>query len=232
MKTDAVIWDYDGTLVDSTLKNIEITKQILNVVAPRLSGDSLPATLKSEEKYHYANHASRNWQDLYINYYGFTEKETSEAGKLWTEYQLNNKTPVDLFPNVTDAIKQITCSQGICSQNSAQNIIKVMKEHDILKNFKAIIGYDDLPDKAQKPLPDSGIICLKRIFKKLENKVIIYVGDHQGDVQFARNIASKLNKTNRIIAVAVNYSGAEIDSWSYQPDMIISDPFELLELIK
>lgn len=68
MNIDAVLWDYDGTLVNSVPKNIDLTKQILAEVAPRLIGKNLPKYLKSEESYHVANHDSINWQDLYVNY--------------------------------------------------------------------------------------------------------------------------------------------------------------------
>ena len=48
MKTDAILWDYDGTLVNSAPKNISITKDILSEVAPHLSGNSLPGHLESQ----------------------------------------------------------------------------------------------------------------------------------------------------------------------------------------
>ena len=63
MKINAILWDYDGTLVNSVPKNIDITIQILSEVAPRLTGGNLPEYLKSEESYHVANHQSNNWQD-------------------------------------------------------------------------------------------------------------------------------------------------------------------------
>ncbi|MDA3953572.1 MAG: HAD hydrolase-like protein [Bacteroidales bacterium] len=232
MKIDAIIWDYDGTLVNSVPKNINITKEILDKVAPRLSGNGLPIYLKNEKEYHYANHASRNWQDLYLNYYGLTEKETLEAGRLWTEYQLKNTTPVNLFPEISETVKQLKCPQGICSQNSALNIQQVMREHNLLDRFDTIIGYDDIPDNAQKPSPISGIICLERIFGEIEKSLIMYIGDHVGDVQFARNIESELNDTNKVLSVAVNYSGANISSWTHQPDYIITTPLDLLKLTK
>ena len=62
MKLDAVLWDYDGTLVNSVPKNINITKAILSIVAPHLTGDNLPEHLQNESSYHAANHAAENWQ--------------------------------------------------------------------------------------------------------------------------------------------------------------------------
>lgn len=107
MKIDAILWDYDGTLVHSAPKNIAITLQILDVVAPRLTGNQLPQYLKSEEAYHFANHQAVNWQDLYVNYYGMTTSEMLHAGTLWSEYQRLNTTPVAMFPFVKECISQI-----------------------------------------------------------------------------------------------------------------------------
>src|SRR5258706_12576798 len=131
MKVDAIIWDYDGTLVNSVPKNIDITKQILSDVVARLSGENLPVYLKSEKDYHIANHKSKNWQDLYRNYYGLTETETLTAGRLWAEYQLRNSTPVDLFPKIKHTINQLHLPQGICSQNSSENIRQVLANNQL-----------------------------------------------------------------------------------------------------
>lgn len=58
MKLDAILWDYDGTIVNSVPKNIAITKDIISLVAPHLSGDNLPKYLLSEALYHEANHGA------------------------------------------------------------------------------------------------------------------------------------------------------------------------------
>jgi N-acetyl-D-muramate 6-phosphate phosphatase len=160
MKVDTILWDYDGTLVNSVSKNIAITKQIISVVAPRLTGIKLPKYLKTAEEYHRANHQSKNWQDLYLNYYGMTENEMCRAGELWTEHQLTNKTPVELFPEIKETIYHISLPQGICSQNSSKNIKQVLEKYNLSHKFTSIIGYDDIPINMQKPSPYSGIKCL------------------------------------------------------------------------
>ena len=164
MNVHAIIWDYDGTLVNSASKNIDITRQILDDVVPRLSGENLPIYLKSDKAYHEVNNKSKNWQDLYINYYGLTETETLKAGRLWTEYQLKNLTPVELFPEIKQTISQLDLPLGICSQNSAKNIRQVLAMNELLEKFNSIIGYDDIPGDAQKPSAFSGIKCLENIF--------------------------------------------------------------------
>jgi len=231
MKADTIIWDYDGTLVNSVPKNIDITKQILSAAVPRLSGENLPVYLKSEKDYHTANHKSKNWQDLYINYYGLTETETLKAGRLWTEFQLKNLTPVELFPEIKQTINQLHLPQGICSQNSSENIRQVLANNGLLKKFNAIIGYDDVPGNAQKPSAISGIKCLGTIFGKTAKKTILYIGDHEGDVEFARNIGNELGRSNTVISIIVTYSGADTESWTFKPDLEISSPTELLKIV-
>ncbi len=231
MKLDAILWDYDGTLVNSVPKNIDITKQILSIVSPRLTGINLPKYLKSEKDYHIANHQSKNWQDLYVNYYGMTEKEMLKAGTLWTEHQLKNNTPVKLFSEIQETINQINLPQGICSQNSSENISQVLNTYEISHKFSSIIGYDDIPSNMQKPSSYCGIKCLNQIFSNLNNKTIFYIGDHEGDVKFARNIEKDLMNDNSIISVVVKYSGANTNTWKYKPDFELESPNDLLKLI-
>ena len=231
MKADVILWDYDGTLVNSAPKNIDITRQILSDTIPRLSGENLPACLKTERDYHIVNHKSKNWQDLYTNYSGLTMEETMRAGSLWTEYQLKNQTPVELFPGIKQTINRLNIPQGICSQNSGVNIKQLLKRNELLEKFQAIIGYDDIPAVMQKPSAFSGIKCLDRIFNNTMNKTIVYVGDHEGDVEFSKNLERELNTTNKIISIIVTYSGANTESWAYQPDFEISSPVELLNIV-
>ena len=128
MKINAILWDYDGTLVNSVPKNIDITKQILSEVAPRLTKENLPHYLESAASYHIANHQAKNWQDLYVNYYGMSEAEMLKAGAMWADFQLKNTTPVHLFSEIKQTINQIHLPQGICSQNSSENINRVLNK--------------------------------------------------------------------------------------------------------
>jgi len=231
MKVDAVLWDYDGTIVNSVPKNIEITKQILAVVTPHLTEDNLPKYLKNEELYHIANHQSKNWQDLYLNYYGMSEKEMLIAGSLWTEYQLKNQTPVALFSGIQQTISQIAIPQAICSQNSSENIIRLLKENNLAHKFNVIIGFDDIPSEKQKPSAYGGIKCLNQLFKSLENKNLIYIGDHEGDVEFARNLEKEAVGNIKVISLIVKYSGANTKLWNFKPDFEINTPSELIKII-
>ncbi|ELR66920.1 putative phosphatase [Photobacterium marinum] len=231
MKLDAILWDYDGTIVNSVPKNIDITKNILSIVAPHLTGDNLPHYLRSETAYHQANHAAKNWQELYIKYYGMTEQEMLTAGSLWAEHQLANNTPVRLFNGIDDAVRGLAdVPHGICSQNSSKNIYNVLADSQVEHFFKAVVGYDDVPSHSQKPSPEGGLICLEQIFDTPANKTLMYIGDHEADVQFARNLHAALGQNANVISVAAAYSGANPDSWSVKPDYVIHSPQELTNL--
>jgi len=232
MVVDAILWDYDGTLVNSVPKNIVITKQILSVIAPHLTGLNLPKCLQSEANYHIANHQSKNWQDLYVNFYGLTELEMLKAGSLWGPYQLKNTTPVKLFTEIKETVNQIHLPQGICSQNSSENITQVLEKYHLSHKFKSIIGYNDIPSSMQKPASFSGIKCLQQIFGTVKNKTIICIGDHESDVEFARNIGKELSFKNKVISIVATYSGADINSWAYQPDFELKTPLDLLKIVK
>lgn len=104
MKLDAILWDYDDTLVNSMPKNIDITKNILAEVAPHLTGDNLPRYLRSEADYHYANHAAKNWQALYVDYYGLSLAEMLQAGSLWAKHQEMNRTAVHFLTGLPNSL--------------------------------------------------------------------------------------------------------------------------------
>jgi phosphoglycolate phosphatase-like HAD superfamily hydrolase len=228
VKVDAVLWDFDGTLADSAAKNIAITKQILNQVAPRLTGDGLPRSLESEADYHIANHAADHWRDLYRDFFGMTSAEIETAGPLWETYQMLDKTAVTLFDGVAETIGRLShLPQGICSANATSNIRQVLSEHGINSAFQSVIGYEDLPHHHQKPAPDGGLKCLQEIFGSTHGKTIIYVGDHIADVLFARGLGERLGPSNTVISVVVTHSGANPRKWREQPDREIENMPEL-----
>ncbi|WP_421228571.1 HAD family hydrolase [Aeromonas jandaei] len=233
MKLDAILWDYDGTLVNSVPKNIDITKNILAEVAPHLTGDNLPRYLRSEADYHYANHAAKNWQALYVDYYGMSQAEMLQAGSLWAKHQEMNRTAVHFFDGLEAVIGHFSAiPHGICSQNSQKNIRRVLEQHGVNGQFKAVVGYDDVPAQQQKPHPLGGIKCLESILGTVRSASLLYIGDHEADVQFARNLQAELGGTARVISVAVAYSHSTPELWEHKPDHIARKVEELYPIIQ
>lgn len=232
IKTDAVLWDFDGTLANSAAKNMAITRQILARVAPRLTGENLPLYLQNEADYHFANHNADHWRDLYRDFFGMTPDEIESAGPLWETHQMLDNTAVTLFDGVADTVRRMShFPQGICSANATRNIRQVLDEHGISSVFNSVIGYEDLPHHHQKPAPDGGLKCLEEIFGDTQGKTIVYVGDHVADVLFARALGERLGRSNKVISFVITHSGANPVQWRAQPDEVIEKPSDLLHSI-
>ncbi|MCG6229740.1 HAD family hydrolase [Vibrio furnissii] len=232
MKLDAILWDYDGTLVNSVPKNMDITKDILSIVAPHLTGEFLPKYLRDEASYHEANHGAKNWQELYVDYYGLTHEEMLIAGGMWAEHQEKNTTEVMLFEGIKDVVTEFAyLPHGICSQNSQSNIRRLLEKNGVADPFKAIVGYDDVSSCNQKPDAFGGIKCLESIFGHINSRYLMYIGDHEADVKFARNLQLTLGGDAKVIAVTAAYSRSEPESWEYRPDHTAHRVEDLFEII-
>ncbi len=81
---------------------------------------------------------------------------------------------------------------------------------------------------SSKKHPFGGLKCLESIFGPARCPSLIYIGDHEADVQFARHLQGALGEQSRVISVAVAYSRATPERWEHQPDHIARDVEDLL----
>jgi len=233
IKADAILWDFDGTLADSAAKNYNITLQILEKVAPHLTGGTLPSWLKNKTNYHKAIQHAENWRDLYRDYFGMALEDIQAAGPMWEEHQASDNTEVTLYDGILETIQNLAgIPMGISSANSSYNINRVLINHGITSSFRSVVGYETFSSKTQKPAAEPGLQCLGEVLEEARGKTIIYIGDHVADVIFSRNIAEQLGPSSTVISVAVTYSGADPDSWRVQPDEVIEHPAELIEWVR
>ena len=142
----AILWDYDGTLADTPVKNLAVTKEVLRRLDPALL-DPLPEALTSLAAYQRANYACKNWRELYRRAYGVPEDRLDEAGALWGPCQLSDGTLPPLFPGLAPVLRALAekVPMGICSQNSADNIRAALARHGVGDCFAAVVGHDDVP---------------------------------------------------------------------------------------
>jgi len=229
----AVIWDFDGTIADSRQKNFNVTKKIMENI---LGTDSkIFPVLNSLEDYHSAHTQVANWREFYKDSFNLTEKQVDKAGKLWTEYQLKDQTPIPLLRGVRDTISVLSrFPQGIVSQNSRDNIIRYLKEKNMFSYFKSIIGYEEVKMERQKPIPDGLLLCIERL-TDFKPGYVFYIGDHETDVQSALNannvLKDKKLKLN-IISIGAFY-GFEVDTsgWSVLPDYKIQSAGNIIDIV-
>jgi HAD superfamily hydrolase (TIGR01549 family) len=230
----AVIWDYDGTLVDTRLKNFNVTKRILKQIA----GEEISSSplLQSLDEYSLAHLKTSNWREFYKNNFGFSEQQIDEVGSMWTKYQLDDESPVQFIDGVEKVIIKLErYSQGIVSQNSRDQIIRSLDQSGVSSYIKCIIGYEEVDIKRQKPNPDGLLLCIRKLAQE-NSGIVIYIGDHETDVICVAN-ANKILKENnskiKILCIRAYY-GSNIDNGSRgkAPDYEARTPESILDVIK
>jgi HAD superfamily hydrolase (TIGR01549 family) len=230
----AIIWDYDGTLVDTQRKNYNVTRKIVQRVT-QASPDGFDA-LRSEESYTNALKRTANWREFYKSEFGLTETETDIAGRLWAETQLDDDTPTTFYDGVRELI--IDCgplAHGVVSQNSRLNILRTLERNNLRSHFKSVIGYEEVDIRNQKPEPDGLLMCLDQLMNGVGN-VALYIGDHDTDIACALKANEKLKSTKRglrVVSIGVTYSHHhDSHSWKILPDFSACAVAELQGIIK
>jgi HAD superfamily hydrolase (TIGR01549 family) len=233
-KICGIIWDYDGTMVDTRQKNLTVTRQIISRIS-RKNAKVFPA-LKSIDSYQQANRQALNWRELYQKEFDLDDKQTYMAGRLWTEYQINDDTPVSLFDGVKDVVFSLgNYPHGIVSMNSKINILNLLESHHMLPYFKSVIGYEEVDIKRQKPEPDGLVFCIENV-SAIESGYIFYIGDHESDAECVLNANRLLRKKEsdiNIMSIAACYASDEDTSkWKVTPDFEVHHTGEIEKIIR
>ena len=217
---EAVIWDYDGTLVDTRQKNLDVTKEIVWEVLQK-SHEEFPA-LQSLENYEKANTRSANWRDLYTNEFLMDKEQTDFAGSLWTKYQLLNTTRLALYKGLREIIIEIgeNYQQGIVSLNSHANIRNSLLHNGIEHCFASVIGFEEVDFARQKPDPDALLKCITHFNFHESDGTIVYIGDHETDAHCAYNANLVFGK-KKVVSIAALYEKEHSPgNWKHYPDHI------------
>lgn len=228
---NAILWDYDGTIANTPVKNMAVTKAVLTRLDPALL-DPLPEALTSLAAYQTANYRWSNWRELYVHAYGVPRQRLDKAGALWGPCQLADHTQPPLFdglPETLDRLREIP--MGICSQNDPENIRAALAAHGIGQYFAAVVGHTDIPFDQQKPHPAAFLTCLDRL--GIRKGRFAYVGDHASDVAFGRNAQAALEAQGRktaIFCVTAAWGGGPAPE-STGADATVRTPAELAELL-
>lgn len=236
MPVGAILWDYDGTLADSSKKNIEVTIEILRRFIPDVD-ENVPEALASRTSYQDAYGKMSDWKELYRTCYGLDDEQVKAASAMWSEAQLSNKTFSDIFSGMPEMLAALApIPMGVCSQNGAEVIRRSLEHHGILKYFGAVVGYDEVPFDGQKPAPDAFFVCLDRLGIKNRGCRFIYVGDHSVDVAFGKNAETELKKSfpaAEVICVAVHHPGLYADDDPrFAPDFTANNSEQLFAVLK
>ncbi len=230
----AVLWDYDGTLVDTMHKNLVVTKIIIREITGK-DPLSFPA-LTSLSNYEQANFRALNWREMYQNEYVLNETQTDQAGRLWTKYQTEDTTPCPVYAGVEETLSSLNgFPQGIFSQNSKKNIQETLEENGMSQFFDSIIGYEEVTFANQKPSPFGLFLSIKAL---TDNKpgTVFFIGDLETDILCAQNAHRKFRQNGAdiaVVSVAIHHQNGElINGWQTKPDYQLTDITELPKIVE
>ncbi len=228
----AVIWDFDGTLVDTRERNLSVTREIITTITAQ-SADTFEA-LTSVTAYKAATTRSRNWRDLYATEFGFPEQHIDRAGALWAQFQHRDTTATPLIDGVYDTLQALDhLPHGIVSQNARAVITAILDDSDLADHFQAIIGYEEVEMSAQKPAPDGLLACIEQL-TLFRFGYVFYIGHHEGDTLCAAHAKEELAARKlpvEVVGIAALFENETTEGWSVSPDHVARRPEDVLHFV-
>ena len=233
MNIQSIIWDYDGTLVDTRHKNLMVTRNIIESLI-EIPADGFSA-LNSLDNYSTANRRASNWRELYRLEFNLSEEQIDKAGRLWTTYQLKDDTEVAFYNGIKRVVSDLAgFPQGIVSQNSRSSISLKLEKCLLLPYFKCIVGYEEVDLNKQKPEPDGLLNCIEQL-SAMDSGYVCYIGDHETDIQCvaaANRVLQEKQVDLKIFSIGACY-GPETDapSWNVRPDYEAQRVEDILDIV-
>ena len=229
----AVLWDFDGTLVDTRSRNLQVNRRIIGEIAGRPWDEF--AVLRTQEDYDAAQRVATNWREFYRDNIGLDEAQIDLAGACWAPYQLEDSTPVPLAEGVAEALERLDgLPQGIVSQNARETIESLLTAHGLHRRFDCVIGYAEVAMARQKPAPDCLLLGLEKL-TGIEPGRVLYIGDHPTDIRCAANANQELarrGRSLRVVSVAALWGpDAADDSWATGADHRAATPNDVVALV-
>lgn len=228
----AVIWDFDGTLVDSRRKNLSVNRAIIERIT-RTPADSFEP-LTSVAAYDAAVARCTNWRDFYAVEFGLTASQVKAAAGLWIDCQLRDRTAAPPYAGVAETVRALAhWPQGIVSQNSSTIIAVLLDASGLAGHFGAVFGFEEVEIGRQKPAPDALVKCAESL-TGLEPGVVFYVGDHYTDALCAARARDELAARGLavdVVSIAAAYGADGSEGWSTRPDYVACRPADVADIV-
>ncbi|MCX7720799.1 MAG: HAD family hydrolase [Dictyoglomus thermophilum] len=209
MELKGVIFDWDGTLVDSFSACIKATREIFNKFGFDIS----------EEEYR--EKFSPNWYEIYRRH-NIPEKYWKEIDLLWKDYFDYSlvKWREGAIENLT-FLRDLNLKIGVVTASTKEDIKREKPHLHPEKYIDEWITWED----SQKPKPDP-LPLLKILSKlKLSPLEVIYVGDTPEDIEMGKRV--------RIITIGIFSPFTPKEKLILSnPNFLLNDLFELLNFWK
>ena len=214
---DAVLFDLDGTLIDSAPD--------LGAAADKMRTDrglqSLPASA-------YRPMAGAGARGMIAVAFGLTVEDSGfEALKeeFFSNYEVSLVDQTYVFEGVAELISRICqggLKWGIVTNKSARFTVPLTQAMPLFNTAQTIISGDTMPHAKPHPAP---LLEAARQLQVPPGRCI-YVGDDERDIVAGRAAGMST------VAAAYGYLGETADTAAWKADFTITQPAELLKLLK
>ena len=230
----AILWDFDGTLVDTRARNMNVNRRIIEEVTGRPWSDF--EVMCSQEVYDQAQRVSVNWREFYRTHFGLDDRATTSAGARWTPYQLEDPTPTPPLSGIPETLGAFDgLPLGVVSQNCSANIAATLSLHGIRESFRCIVGYEEVAEFQQKPAPD-GLLLAMDTLNSFAPGTVIYVGDHETDLKTVENTNHVLRERGmpvQVMCVAALYGvDGGPEAWMNRADFRAAEPDDVVTIAR
>ncbi|MGA2812996.1 MAG: HAD-IA family hydrolase [Candidatus Acidiferrum sp.] len=208
----ALIFDLDGTLIDSERDLIDAT----NATLRHLGRAELPPGTVSG----YIGHGAAKLVASALGPAG--DRELHAALEFFLDYYQDHKLAhTRTYPGVPEALDSLAAMPMAVLTNKPQEIsAQILEALAIAKYFRVIYGGDSLA--AKKPDP-AGVYKILEQFKLSPEKAL-FIGDSEVDVQTARNAGT--------FCAIVNYGFGKNDRAAFPADLYIDKLSDLVPLVR
>lgn len=214
MKKIGIVFDCDGTLIDSENQVI----QSIQFSLEKLGG---PEHSAPEIKKLFGPGANQILLQLLDN----DESKAAKAFDYYLESQTKKAMEMKVYPEVRsllDLLKEAGVPLGLVTGRHSQDLEIVLNAHQLKKYFYVIVTDDDL--RLPKPSPE-GLLNAAYLMK-LPIEDIYYVGDAKTDIQTAHNAHA-----NGVAALWDSRVDKEVMRLE-NPAMMAESPLAIMKLIK
>jgi HAD superfamily hydrolase (TIGR01549 family) len=208
----AIIFDYDGVMVDSFPVAWEVYSEIAKEIAH-------PKWTSGELKKVFLN----PWNDNYDSW-KLTQEQRKKCELIYRTKTIDLGKKVHIIPGVKETLTELKKHYRLILGSGTYKaiILPRLKELGINHLFEQIIGLED--HHAAKPDPKILNLCIEKL--KLPKKEVIHIADMVSDIAMGRAAGVKT------IIVPTYSWNAEEDIIKAQPDMLIKDLKELPIILK
>ena len=187
LRLKAVIFDLDGTLINSTIHFVEMKRQIIKHletlgVTPGLLTDTML-------NFEITGTAMQDMQQK-----GFTqqqiEKAFNEVSEIMNAFELKSlreAKPISGVPETLKILKSRGLKLGVMTRGCHEYAEKILDKFELADFFDAVVARDDVA--RPKPDPEHAFHMLRLL--GASSREVLYVGDHWSDAECASRAGLK-----------------------------------------